>query len=165
MFTALIYDCGAAVEKMRIPIDRKTVYSYRISRKRNKNLYEPQTRRAFWAQSKALTHQFSHIAVLDITDFYNQIEQSAILNQLQKASISAIRRSSFEKLLNWTSAGSSRGIPIGPQGSHLLAEAALIPLDNFLALQHRFTDTLMTSMCSAKVLKMLKRQFSRLLTF
>jgi nucleoside phosphorylase len=139
MFTALIHDCAPAIEKLRIPVGRNSTFSYRLSNKRNKTLYEPHTRRDFWTQSKALTHEYSHVATLDITDFYNQIEHSAVLSQFEKASVPEVRRSAIGRLLFRTSGNSSRGIPTGPQASHLLAEAALIPLDNQLFARYRFT--------------------------
>jgi nucleoside phosphorylase len=138
IFTALIRDCAQNLEKLRVPVPRETTYSYRISIKEDGTLYEPHTRRAFWTQSKLLTDQYTHVAVLDITDFYNQIEHSAVLGQLEVASVPAIKRTSIAKLLHRTSDATPRGVPIGPQASHLLAEAALIPLDNFLLAQYRF---------------------------
>jgi nucleoside phosphorylase len=139
VFTAIVHDSAPELEKRRVSTQKEAIYSYRISTKADGTLYEPHTRRAFWAKSKALTYQYQHVAILDISDFYNQIEHSAVLGQLEAASIPPVRRTLIEKLLRRTSDTTSRGIPIGPQASHLLAEAALIPLDNFLLPQHRFT--------------------------
>ncbi|HEX3740796.1 MAG TPA: reverse transcriptase domain-containing protein [Terriglobales bacterium] len=139
VFTALVHDLAPDLEKLRIPVADETIYSYRVSTMPGGALYEPHTRRAFWSKSKELARQYHHVAILDITDFYNQIDHAAVLNQLEAASISAPRRTSIQNLLQLVSNNTLRGIAIGPQASHLLAEASLIPLDNFLHAQYRFT--------------------------
>jgi len=63
----------------------------------------------------------------------------ALLKQLELASVSPVRRNLIGNLLLQTSGSDSRGVPVGPQASHLLAEAALIPLDNFLRPHYRCT--------------------------
>lgn len=139
VFTALVRDCAPHLEKLRISARKDATFSYRTSTRKDATLYEPHTRRAFWNRSRALAHQHEYVAVMDIRDFYNQIEHSAVLGQLETAGISVVRRNAIAKLLRRTSDSKIRGVPIGPQATHLLAEAALIPLDNFLLAQHRFT--------------------------
>ncbi len=56
----------------------------------------------------------------------NQLIKSGFPNQVVKWII---------KLLGSTTAGVSRGIPVGPHPAHLIAEAAMIPIDNSLVTQ------------------------------
>jgi hypothetical protein len=83
--------------------------------------------------------QSNYVAVIDITYFYNQIEHTAVLSQLDSALVPPVRTADLSKMLNHVAGTANRGIPIGPPPSHVLAEAALIPLNNFLRAQYRFT--------------------------
>ncbi len=139
VFTALIHDCAENLERLRVSREKESTYSYRTSIGSDGTLYEPHTRRDFWTRSKILSHGYGHVAILDINDFYNQIEHTAVLGQLDVAGIPKIRLTLIEKLLHRTSHTASRGVPTGPQASHLLAEIALVPLDNFLLSEYRFT--------------------------
>ncbi len=76
----------------------------------------------------------SHVATLDITDFYNQIYHHTVENQLIDSGVSNSYKKALVSLLETASDGVSRGLPTGPHGSNLLAEIVLIPLDNFLVL-------------------------------
>ena len=68
----------------------------------------------------------------DIADFYNQIYHHAVENQLAESSFPNQAIKWIIKLLESTTAGVSRGIPIGPHAAHLIAECTLIPIDNNL---------------------------------
>lgn len=139
IFAALVHDCGPAVERLRIPFAKNTTYSYRVDIQDDGTLYRAHTREAFWAETRRLSSEHAQVAVIDITDFYNQIEHSAVLSQLEAASISKVRRTILGTLLKHAALTADRGIPVGPPSSHILAEAALIPLDNFLDAQYQFT--------------------------
>jgi hypothetical protein len=69
----------------------------------------------------------------DISDFYNQIYHHAIENQLIEADLPNQATKWIISLLESTTAGVSRGVPIGPHAIHLIAEASLIPVDNSMA--------------------------------
>lgn len=139
LFAALIHDCGPELECRRIPFDLNAVYSYRVAVQADGTLYRPHTRHAFWAESRRLASLHNHVAVIDITDFYNQIEHAAVLAQLNAALIPEARRAALGTMLKHVAGTIDRGIPIGPPPSHVLAEAALVPFDNFLKAQYCFT--------------------------
>jgi retron-type reverse transcriptase len=75
----------------------------------------------------------------------NQLIASKFSNQASKWLI---------KLLESTTAGVSRGVPVGPHPVHLLAEASLIPIDNSLSAQGlkflRYADDILVFCSSQK---------------
>jgi nucleoside phosphorylase len=134
LFTAMVRDFARVIERKR----HSSVFSYRVGITKAGRLYLPRTRAGFWSASRTLIEEYPFAAVLDISDFYNQIEHDVIAAQLAETGVSEVRIAALRKLLESCSQISSRGIPIGPQPSHLLAEASLIPLDGFLASQYEF---------------------------
>lgn len=134
LLTAIIYQYGQGIEDRRL--NKDIVFSYRFSPDAIHGLYS--TKNAwnnFWekAFSKSLTSEI--ILYCDIADFYNQIYHRIIYNQLSKSSFPNQVNKWVKNLLNSTTANVSRGIPIGPHAMHLLAEAALIPIDNSMSSQ------------------------------
>ncbi len=98
----------------------------------------------FWTSSvtRAGNHQF--VATLDLSDFYNQIYHHTLENQLDSCGVNADFKRALLNLFKLASANVSRGIPVGPHASHILAEMSLIPLDDYLHLKgfvfSRFVD-------------------------
>ena len=134
ILTSIIYEYGHGIENRRIPIDQKRVYSNRLAPQHDFMLYNKDYGwNQFWQQCQIKSAEYSHAAVLDISDFYNQIYHHTIENQLGESGFpnSAIKWTI--KLLESLTSNVSRGVPVGPHAAHLLAEASLIPLDNSLA--------------------------------
>jgi len=134
LFTGIIRDLAQAVESKR----QDTVFSYRVGLTDDGQLYLPRTRSRFWDTSRAFISDHDFAVVLDISDFYNQIDHDVIAAQLNDVGVPSERITALRNLLQSCSQIAARGIPIGPQPSHLLAEASLMPLDNFLASQYDF---------------------------
>lgn len=82
--------------------------------------------------------------VADITDFYNQVSHHRIENALETAGVSSSRAKALVRFLGNLSARQSRGIPVGPTASILLAEACLNDVDSKLIrsgyIHSRFVD-------------------------
>ena len=131
ILTALIYQYGQGIEERRVPND--VVYSYRFAPDAEKGLYSANNEYENF-RNKALSLCASHGYVLccDIADFYNQIYHHTLENQLIASGFPNQACKWIIKLLNSTTANVSRGIPVGPHATHLLAEAAMIPIDNSL---------------------------------
>jgi hypothetical protein len=87
----------------------------------------------FWNVSIQRSTRKPFVLIADITDFYNQISHHSIETQLQRCSVAAPDIKVVMNLLKATTAAISKGIPIGPHPSHLLAETSLIPIDELLA--------------------------------
>lgn len=137
LFTAMIYQFGQNIENRRIPINENKVFSYRFSPNKLGYMYTLEDSwKNFWINSSIKMVSYKYAVYLDISDFYNQIYHHTVENELIESKIPNAITKSLIKLLVSITAKTSRGIPIGPHGSHLLAEMTLIPLDNFLSLKY-----------------------------
>ena len=152
LLTAAVYQYGEGIEARRLPKD--TVFSYRFEPLTDHGLYGSEILwNDFWstASTKSRTHPF--VLYCDIADFYNQIYHHAVENQLIESGFPNQTVKWILKLLASTTAGVSRGVPIGPHGAHLIAECTLIPVDNSLKANGldfvRYVDDLLV-FCSSK---------------
>src|SRR5439155_691411 len=82
--------------------------------------------------STELAQQYSHVLVADIADFYNQISRHRLRNALETAGVQPDRAANTENMLSQITTKQSRGIPVGPYASIVLAEASLHDVDLFL---------------------------------
>ena len=131
ILTAIVYQYGAGIESRRLPED--TVFSYRFDPDVQHGLYRAIGRwNDFWSAADETSKGYSHTLYCDITDFYNQINHHVIENQLAESGFQNQAIKWVLKLLESTTQGVSRGLPIGPHGAHLLAECTMIPIDNSL---------------------------------
>lgn len=132
LLTAVVHQFGLSIENRRLP--RSTVFSYRFEPTPDKGLYGPDTAwNAFWTKAFHTGLHHSTVLYCDIADFYNQIYHHTVENQLVASGLPNQATKWVIKLIESTTAGVSRGVPIGPHGVHLIAEAALIPIDNSMA--------------------------------
>lgn len=133
MFAAIIYEFGQKIEKRRVPVAQNIVFSSRFKPKKSGTFYRDDVNwNSFWIHCDQMSRQYKYATYLDISDFYNQIYHHTIEQQLNESGIPKEVTSSIIKLISSLTTKSSRGIPIGPHSSHLLAELALIPFDNSL---------------------------------
>ncbi|EOR93494.1 hypothetical protein ADIARSV_3343 [Arcticibacter svalbardensis MN12-7] len=154
---AIIYEFGNSIESRRANED--TVFSYRFKPLADGTLYANKNPwNTFWRAYRqeiamkttrhhegddddddtfefSLTDDYSHVVTCDISDFYNQIYLHTIENQLAACTIPNQAQKAIKELLLSLNANSSRGIPIGPHTTHLLAELSLVPIDKSLRLQ------------------------------
>ncbi len=139
MFAAIIYQYGKRIEKARIPIENEIVFSYRFKPKSTGTLYNEDIGWSqFWAKCLSMAETYPIAVYLDISDFYNQIYHHTIEQQLLSCGISHEICNSIIELLSHVTSKSSRGIPIGPHSTHLLAELSLVPIDCSL-ISHNIT--------------------------
>lgn len=133
LFSAIIHQFGENIEKRRISISEEKIFSYRFSPNKLGYLYTLEDSwKSFWRSSLDKMEEYKFAVCLDISDFYNQIYHHTVENELIASEFPNPITKSLINLLGKLTAKTSRGIPIGPHGSHLLAEMTLIPLDNFL---------------------------------
>jgi retron-type reverse transcriptase len=132
ILTALVYQYGMGIENRRK--DKSITYSYRFDPKMDHGLYGDKSLwNEFWETAHLKSRSYSHILYCDIADFYNQIYHHTVENQLAESGFPNQAIKWVIKLLESTTAGVSRGVPIGPHAIHLLAECTLIPIDNSLS--------------------------------
>lgn len=135
IFTALVYEAAPLIEKQRVSLDQKVSCSYRVEIDANGQLFRPDNGWGdFHGKSNELATSGKHqyVALADIADFYNQISHHRVRNALEVAGVSPERAKNFEELLMNLTGGQSRGVPVGPSASILLAEACLSDVDMFL---------------------------------
>ncbi|HHT71546.1 MAG TPA: Retron-type reverse transcriptase [Firmicutes bacterium] len=133
ILTSLVYAFGKGIEARRRPTSEKRVFSYRFSPSVNGDLWQTNDSwNDFWGHCRALSEKYQYVLVTDISDFYNQIYHHTVENQLIESGFPNPAIKWINRLLGTLTAKVSRGIPVGPHAAHILAEAALIPVDNSL---------------------------------
>lgn len=141
-FTAIVHAFGSGIERRRL--DSGRVFSYRFAPSADGLYDESIGWREFWRDGINRASGAAFVLYCDIADFYNQIYHHTIENQLAESGLPNQATKWILELFKSTTASVSRGIPIGPHASHLIAEASMIPIDNSLVssgLRHtRFVD-------------------------
>lgn len=129
LLCAAIHQFGQGIEDRRLP--PYLVFSYRFAPSSQHGLYGNRTAwNDFWTAAHAESLAWSTVLYCDIADFYNQIYHHTVEQQLAESEFPNQATKWVIELLKSTTAGVSRGVPVGPHGAHLLAEATLIPVDN-----------------------------------
>jgi len=136
ILTALIYEFGDLIESKRRLKDEKNVFSYRFSPEADGQMYDSlNSWNNFWSTCCDKSKRYSHVVILDIADFYNQIYHHSLENQLIDSGLPNQALKWIVGLCGDLTAKISRGIPVGPHASHLLAESVLSAVDNVLTYQ------------------------------
>jgi len=133
-YTALAFEVAEIVEKNRMPVEKRIACSYRISTDSKGNFFAKDNGYDdFLSRSSELAKSYSHVLVTDITDFYNQIYIHRLQNSLERCdpNFRDLSRGIERLLINFNN-GASKGIPVGPAASIILAEASLIDIDEFI---------------------------------
>lgn len=134
---SLIHEYGQNIEKRRI----NNAISYRFSPNEDGSLYSTNNSwYEFWSRCKRfclidedeIDDCYSYVLYCDISDFYNQIYHHTIENQLIESGFPNQAKKQIMDLIELVTVKISRGIPIGPHATHLIAEMSLIPFDNTL---------------------------------
>lgn len=143
IYLAMVYEAAEKIESSRIPADRKIACSYRVEIDAQGQMFRDDNG---WndfhsiSQDVSQNNDIQYVVIADIADFYNQASHHRIRNALELADISSERAKNFENFLMNLTRGHSRGIPVGPAGSIVLAEACLNDVDLFL-LRKGYTHT------------------------
>lgn len=136
LLTALIYEYGHLIEAKRRSKEEKKVFSYRFAPDTDGQLYDSANSwNDFWRTCYEVSQKYNYVVILDIADFYNQIYHHSLENQLIDAGLPNQALKWIIGLCSALSAKVSRGVPVGPHASHILAEAVLSPVDNVLSHQ------------------------------
>lgn len=159
MFSAIIFEFGQSIEDRRINKAENIVFSYRFLPLPDGTLYgNKKAWENFWEACKIEAEDFTHIVMCDISDFYNQIYLHTIENQLAECHLPNQIIKSVKELIISITQRVSKGIPIGPHSSHLLAEMSLIPFDDNLLLRNivfkRYVDDIVLFCGSEKEARM-----------
>src|SRR5258708_17382967 len=146
ILTAFIREYGDAIERMRIPYRDEIVYSYRFEPMSNGEMYRRDADwPSFWEKSIEKAESIGgHVAIADVSNYYNQISHNALGDLLQAAGGPDEIVESIIILFTKFTQGDPRGIPVWPHPTHLLAECVFDPIDRNLLTQGytfcRFVD-------------------------
>lgn len=163
---AILYQYGSSIEQKRA--SENVVFSYRFKPLPDGTMYANRTAWAdFWKSCRDQVFTYDEeddsfetvegcqfVISCDISDFYNQIYLHTIENQLIACGLPNQVGKRISELIRTLNQSSSRGIPIGPHSSHLLAEMSLIPVDASLKFQKihyaRYVDDMVFFCASRK---------------
>ena len=133
IYTALVYSVAEQIEQARVDINSKVACSYRIKINDGSFFSNNNGFLSFATQSEELANNYQYVLATDITDFYNQIYLHRLNNAIESANqISSEVPNEIERFLSTLNNKASKGIPVGPVASIVLAEAIMIDIDNFL---------------------------------
>ncbi|WP_242928596.1 RNA-directed DNA polymerase [Pontibacter vulgaris] len=168
IFGGIIYEYGQLIEDKRRSTTENTVFSYRFKPLDDGTLYSNKNAwEKFWTSARDEAVDYSHIVICDISDFYNQIYLHTIENQLGECGFPNQVIKSLKELIISITQRSSKGIPIGPHCSHLLAEMSLIPFDDNLSLRgipfKRYVDDIILFCSSEKEARIALNQVAEIL--
>lgn len=142
IFTALIYENSSLIESFRIPESRNIACSYRIKPDIIGSFFEKDSTgyHEFINSAEKLAEEFEtgFVLVCDITDFYNQIYLHRVNNVYNEAGTTIGKI--LEDFLSGLNTNISKGIPVGPAASIIIAEAIMADIDKkILSYTDKFT--------------------------
>ena len=131
IFTALIYENYTEIEAFRIPEYRKIACSYRIKPNPSGSFFERDSTgyQEFIESAEELSEdpENEYVLVCDITDFYNQIYLHRVNNVYNEAGTTIGKV--LEDFLSGLNTNISKGIPVGPAASIIIAESIMADID------------------------------------
>ena len=136
IYTALIREVCEIVEGYRIPEVDEIACSYRIKPDLEGSFFSENATGwdTYCSRSEQLSEQYKtgYVIVADITDFYNQIYTHRVQNLLEEAGKGACDEQAvaIENFLLGLNKKTSRGIPVGPAPSIVLAELIMASIDS-----------------------------------
>ena len=134
LFAAMVFEMGQLIEGGRaLP---EAACSYRFHPTPTGDFYPSDNGwKRYASRSRELSLTKGHVLYVDLADFYNQIYHHRVRGALETCGVSEARARNVEKYLGRFTAKQSRGLPVGPYASHLLAELSLVDVDEHLAHQ------------------------------
>ena len=142
IYTALIHEVCETIEDYRIPASECIACSYRTKPDLEGSFFSRDTGwNTFQSKSETLVGKYKtgFVIIADITDFYNQIYTHRINNLIEIAGKGVFKEQArvIEEFLLGLNKRTSRGIPVGPVPSIILAELIMSDIDNKI---RTFTD-------------------------
>jgi hypothetical protein len=137
IFTALVHQVAESIEEYRIPENRDIACSYRIRPTADGSFFNKDENG--WKKYRNKIKSFldkeeGYIIECDIVDFYNQIYTHRIQNIISESGKGELEKISnnIEIFLMGLNKNTSRGVPVGPAASIVLAEAVMRDIDEKL---------------------------------
>lgn len=136
VYTAMAYMVAGELESIRFPVDDNIACSYRITLSHQKGEFfaDGQGYGKFIERCTELSQAYSHVLTVDIADFYNQIYVHRLENVVSLCvPVGKQISKELENFLLSLNGMVSKGIPVGPAASIIMAEAIMVDVDQFLA--------------------------------
>ncbi|WP_047152492.1 RNA-directed DNA polymerase [Aneurinibacillus tyrosinisolvens] len=148
IFTALVYEVGADLERARMDMTKNISFSSRFAPDDSSGrLYDPDYNwKAFqdYCEHLANSEEYEYVLVADIADFFPRIYSHPLEQALASATTKVSHVKSIRRCLGQLNGSVSYGIPVGQSGARLLAELVLDDVDRGLyaeGIKHcRFVD-------------------------
>ena len=122
-----------SIELGRVAREKRVACSYRIEPTESGDFFPSDNGwRSYYEQSRTLSRKRQYVLHVDIAAFYNQIYHHRLQGALEGVGITAERSANIERFLGQFTARQSQGIPVGPAASHVLAEACMNDVDQYL---------------------------------
>ncbi len=143
-FLAAAIQVGEQIEAHRQPRDR--VFSYRFAPDASSGgLFDAVGWRDFHLKGLELSKEYTHVAVVDISDFYPRVYHHRLENALRTDCQCDPQIVTFiDRFLSKLNGGNSFGLPVGGPAARILAEALLTRTDRLIQMRKiqylRFVD-------------------------
>jgi len=133
-YLTLVLTIADEIEKARIPIKKKRIYSYRF---RINKEYIFNTNYTITSFNKIVSEKVKRKKVellisCDIANYYDRLNLHRLQNTLFSINCDRAKVKLINELLLFWSGRDSYGLPVGSNASRILAEANLIGVDNYL---------------------------------
>lgn len=135
VYTALTYMIADKIEQKRFELSKQVACSYRVSIDRNTGTFFKNGTgyRDFLEKCSELNGIYDHVLITDISDFYNQVYVHRLRNAISSLNSGfELVAKSIEDFLLSTNGSPTKGIPVGPASSIIMAEALMIDVDEFI---------------------------------
>ena len=136
VYTALTYMIAEKIEQNRFELSEQVACSYRVSIDRNTGtFFDNGTGYGdFLEKCSELNDTYEHVLITDISDFYNQVYVHRLRNAISAldTGFEPVAKS-VEDFLLAINGSPTKGIPVGPASSIIMAEALMIDVDEFIS--------------------------------
>jgi len=133
IYTSLAYLVAESIERKRVPIDEQIACSYRIDVENGSFFGSGNGYNDFTERSEELANTYGYVLETDISDFYNQIYLHRLNNAIEFADVSLQQLAKeIEDFISLINNKASKGVPVGPSASIIMAEAIMIDIDDFI---------------------------------
>lgn len=136
VYTALTYIIAEKVEQNRFELSERVACSYRVSVDKSiGTFFDSGTGYGdFLEKCSELNDANKYVLITDISDFYNQVYVHRLRNAISSldSGLESVAKDIEDFLLS-INGSPTKGIPVGPASSIVMAEALMIDVDEFIA--------------------------------
>ena len=134
---AAVIEIGALIEAKRRPPDEKAAFSYRFDQSSSNGIFLKDFAYRDWLQHQVETLasnlKFKRVVATDISDFYARVNFHRLENLLDTVAPHHGAARYIKKAIKSIRAKQSFGLPVGGAAARILAELALVDIDNLLS--------------------------------